>query len=62
MKKSIKLLTALIAVMMIVTCAVSAGKYDNVFDNLTLTEFAYYESGTLDFIQLPAFAVDPNGK
>ena len=62
MKKSIEHLTALIAVMMIVTCAVSAGKYDNVFDNLSLSEFAYYESGTLDAIQLRAFAVDPNGK
>lgn len=62
MKKTVKLLTAVIAVMMIVSCMVSAGKYDNVFDNLTLSEFALYEQGTLDAVQMRAFAVDPNGK
>ncbi len=62
MKRTIKLLTVLMAVMMIATCMVSAGKYDDVFDNLTLSEFALYEQGTLDAVQLRAFAVDPNGK
>ncbi len=62
MKRTIKLLTMLMAVMMIATCVVSAGKYDEVFDNLTLSEFAVYEQGSLDAVQLRAFAVDPNGK
>ncbi|MGM9624230.1 MAG: hypothetical protein ACI3XM_00855 [Eubacteriales bacterium] len=62
MKKTMKLFGALLAVMMIVTCAVNAGLYDDVFDNLTLSEFAYYEQGTLDAYQMRAFAVDPNGK
>ncbi len=62
MKRTIKLLTVLMAVMMIASCVVFAGKYDEVFDNLTLSEFAYYEQNTLEAYQLRAFAVDPNGK
>lgn len=62
MKKMLKLLTLVLAVMMIAACAVNAGQYDDVFANLTLSEFALYEQGTLDAVQLRAFAVDPNGK
>ena len=61
MKKMLKLLTLVLSVMMIATCAVNAGQYDDVFANLTFSEFALYESGTLDAAQLRAFAVDPNG-
>ncbi|MBE6657980.1 MAG: lactonase family protein [Ruminococcaceae bacterium] len=57
-----KLMTLVLAVMMIAACAVNAGEYDDVFANLTLSEFALYEQGTLDAVQLRAFAVDPNGK
>ena len=62
MKKMLKLMTLVLAVMMIAACAVNAGQYDDVFANLTLSEFALYEQGTLDAVQLRAFAVDPNGK
>ena len=62
MKKMFKLLTLVLSVMMIATCAVNAGQYDDVFANLSFSEFALYEQGTLDAIQLRAFAVDPNGK
>jgi len=55
-------MTLVLAVMMIAACAVNAGEYDDVFANLTLSEFALYEQGTLDAVQLRAFAVDPNGK
>ncbi len=62
MKKMFKLLTLVLSVMMIATCAVNAGQYDDVFANLSFSEFALYEQGTLDAVQLRAFAVDPNGK
>lgn len=62
MKKMFKLMTLVLAVMMIAACAVNAGEYDDVFANLTLSEHALYEQGTLDAVQLRAFAVDPNGK
>ena len=62
MKKMLKLLTLVLSVMMIATCAVNAGQYDDVFANLSFSEFALYEQGTLDAIQMRAFAVDPNGK
>ena len=62
MKKMFKLLTLVLAVMMIAACAVNAGQYDDVFANLSFSEFALYEQGTLDAVQMRAFAVDPNGK
>ena len=62
MKKMLKLLTLVLSVMMIATCAVNAGEYDDVFANLSFSEFALYEQGTLDAVQMRAFAVDPNGK
>ena len=61
MKKMLKLLTLVLSVMMIATCAVNAGEYDDVFANLSFSEFALYEQGTLDAVQMRAFAVDPNG-
>lgn len=62
MKKMLKLLTLVLSIMMIATCAVNAGEYDDVFANLSFSEFALYEQGTLDAAQMRAFAVDPNGK
>ncbi len=58
----VKLFAALLAVMMIATCAVSAGKYDDALAGLKLSELALYENGDLDAYQMRAFAVDPNGK
>ena len=43
MKKMLKLLTLVLSVMMIATCAVNAGEYDDVFANLSFSEFALYE-------------------
>ena len=60
--KMFKLLAFVLAVLMIMTCAVSAGQYDDVFEGLTFSEYALYEHGTLNAVQLRAFAVDPNGK
>ena len=62
MKKMFKLLTVLLAVMRIAVCVFNAGQYDEVFANLSFSEYALYEQGTLDALQLRAFAVDPNGK
>ena len=62
MKKMFKLLTLVLSVMMIATCAVNAGQYDDVFANLSISEFALYEQGTLDALGMRAFTVDPNGK
>ena len=62
MKKSMKLIASVLAVMMLLACTVSAGKYDEVFNGLSFSEYALYEQGTLDALQLRAFAVDPNGK
>ncbi len=62
MKKTWKLIASLLVVMMLAVCVVNAGMYDDTFNGLTLSEYALYEQGTLDAVQMRAFAVDPNGK
>lgn len=61
MKKLAKIAACVLAVIMLITCGVSAGSYDDAFANLKLADFASY-AGALGINQLRAFAVDPNGK
>ena len=62
MKKALKLFAALLSVMLIAACPVSAGLYDEAFDGLTISQYALYEAGSLDAVRMRGFAVDPNGK
>ena len=62
MKKSALIIITAVVTALLLSVSAFAGSYDDIFDNVKISEFASYPQGTLDAVQLRAFALDPNGK
>lgn len=62
MKKSALIIITAVVTALLLSVSAFAGSYDDVFDKVKISKFASYPQGTLDAVQLRAFAVDPNGK